>query len=51
VRLMLDVHKNSVTACVRISETREALHQEILACQRVEKRAFCESTKATTWLA
>jgi hypothetical protein len=30
VRLMLDVHKNSVTACVRISETREALHQEIL---------------------
>jgi restriction system protein len=23
----------------------------LLACQRVEKRAFCESTKATTWLA
>jgi hypothetical protein len=29
MRLMLDVHKSSVTACVRISEESEGLHQEI----------------------
>ena len=29
MRLMLDVHKSSVTACVRISEASEDLHQEI----------------------
>jgi transposase len=29
MRLMLDVHKNSVTACVRISEESEGLNQEI----------------------
>jgi transposase len=30
MRLMLDVHKSSVTACVRIShDENEALHQEI----------------------
>jgi transposase len=29
VRLMLDVHKSSVTACVRISEVSEDLHQEM----------------------
>ena len=29
MRLMLDVHKSSVTACVRIPEENETLHQEI----------------------
>ena len=29
MRLMLDVHKASVTACVRILDENEALHQEI----------------------
>jgi len=29
MRLMLDVHKASVTACVRISHESEGLHQEI----------------------
>jgi hypothetical protein len=29
VRLMLDVHKSSVTACVRIHNGSEGLHQEI----------------------
>jgi transposase len=29
MRLMLDVHKNAVTACVRISEESEGLNQEI----------------------
>jgi hypothetical protein len=29
MRLMLDVHKSSVTACVRIPDEDEVLHQEI----------------------
>ena len=29
MRLMLDAHKSSVTACVRISHESESLYQEI----------------------
>jgi transposase len=47
VRLMLDVHKSSVTACVRIPDENEALHQEI--------REFATTTRGLlvlrNWLA